>query len=113
MNAGAVATPLLFVVAVAVVTPPVNVPLGPVGGGENVTVKPGSGTPLASLTTTWRAVENAVLTVALCPLPAVAVMLEGEPKFVVARAPPEIGSYIVRQLFSESVITHGCVRYVC
>ena len=49
VKAGAVATPLVFVVAVAV-EEPANAPLAPVEGAVNVTVAPLTGLPLASVT---------------------------------------------------------------
>ena len=77
------ATPLLFVVAVVVFTPPVNVPLAPLAGAVNVTVTPLTGLLLASLTVAASAVAKAVFTVALCAVPAVAVMLAGGGVFTV------------------------------
>ena len=83
MKGGAVATPLLFVVAVVAVCPPANVPLAPLAGAVNVTVTPLSGLLLASLTVAASAVAKAVFTVALCAVPAVAVMLAGGGVFTV------------------------------
>ena len=74
---GAVATPLPLVVAVAVVKPPVKVPLAPLAGAVNVTVRPLSRLLLASLTVAPRGVPKLVFTVALCEAPLVAVMLAG------------------------------------
>jgi hypothetical protein len=82
VNAVAVATPLLLVVAVAVAKPP-NVPLAPLAGAVNVTTTPLTGLLLVSFTVAWSAVANAVLTVALCGVPAVAVMLAGVPAVLV------------------------------
>ena len=79
VKAGAVATPLLLVVAVAVVDPPANVPLAPLAGAVNVTVTLLSRLLLASLTVAAIAVPKLVLTVALCGVPAAAVMLAGGP----------------------------------
>jgi len=70
VNAGAVAIPDAFVNAVALIALPGNVPLAPLPGAENVTVTPVTGLLPASLTIVWRAVDYAVLTVALCGLPA-------------------------------------------
>src|ERR1700680_2746650 len=82
VNAAAVATPLAFVTAVF--TPPANVPLAPVcAGAVNVTVTPESGLLLASFTVTCSAVANAVLIVALCGVPPVAVTLAGVPEMLV------------------------------
>ena len=72
-----VATPLALVVAVF--TPPANVPLAPLVGGVNVTTTPLTGLFPASFTVACSCVANAVLTVALCGVPAVAVMLAGAP----------------------------------
>ena len=78
MNTGAVATPLLLVVAVAVFEGP-NEPLAPLAGAVNVTVTPARRLLLASLTVTASAVVKLVFTVALCGVPVVAVMLAGGP----------------------------------
>jgi len=72
VNAVAVATPPLLVVAVAVAEPP-NVPLAPLPGAVNVTIAPLTGLLLASFTVACNAVANAVFTVALCGVPAEAV----------------------------------------
>jgi hypothetical protein len=84
VNVGAVATPLLLVVAVAVVNPPVNVPLAPLAVAVNVTVTPLSRLLLASLTVAARAVPKLAFTVALCAVPAVAVMVAAGPEEVKA-----------------------------
>jgi hypothetical protein len=77
----AVATPWALVVAVF--TAPANVPLAPLVGAVNVTVTPLIGLLPVSFTMAWSWVANAVLIVALCGVPAVAVMLAGAPaKFV-------------------------------
>jgi hypothetical protein len=73
----AVATPLAFVTAVF--TPPANVPLAPLPGAVNVTVTPLTGLLPASFTVACNCTANAVLIVALCGVPAVAVMLAGVP----------------------------------
>jgi hypothetical protein len=78
VNAGAVATPLLLVVAVALATPAAKLPLGPLAGAVNVTIAPLTGLLFASFTVACSAVANAVLTVALCGVPAVAVMLAAD-----------------------------------
>ena len=74
---GAVATPCALLVAVFI--PPAKVPLAPLVGAANVTVTPFTGLFDASLTVACSCAANAVLTVALCGVPAVAVMLEGAP----------------------------------
>jgi hypothetical protein len=73
----AVATPCAFVVAV--VSPPANVPLAPLPGAANVTKTPLTGLFSESLTVACSWVANTAPTVALCGVPAVAVMLAGEP----------------------------------
>jgi hypothetical protein len=78
VSAGAVATPLLFVTAVAAADDP-NTALAPVDGAVNVTVTPLRALPPASFTMACKAAANTVLMVALCGVPAVAVMLEGGP----------------------------------
>jgi hypothetical protein len=77
---GAVATPLLLVVTVA---EPVRLPLAPVVGATNVTDVPLTGLLLASFTVACSAVANAVPTVALCGVPAVAVMAAAPPALFV------------------------------
>ena len=78
VSAGAVAIPLVFVVAVAVADP-LKAALAPVAGAVKVTVTPLTGLLLASLTVACSGAENAVFTVALCGVPAVAEMLAGDP----------------------------------
>lgn len=68
------ATPLALVVAVVEAVPPENVPLAPVPGAVNVTVAPLVGDPFV-ITVATSGFANAVLTVALCPDPLVAVMV--------------------------------------
>src|SRR5437764_13860372 len=73
-----VAAPELFVTAV--LTPPANVTLGPVcAGAVNVTVTFGTALPNESVTVATRALANAALIPALCPLPLVAVILAAAP----------------------------------
>jgi hypothetical protein len=89
VNAGAVATPLAFVVAVF--TPPAKVPLAPLVGAANVTTTPLNRLLPASRTVAWSCVANAELIVALCGVPAVAVTLAGGPvtvKFTTLLATP-------------------------
>ena len=64
---------------VAVFTPPANVPLAPLVGAVNVTVAPLTGLLKESLTVACSGAVNAVLTVALCGVPAVAVILAAVP----------------------------------
>jgi hypothetical protein len=73
-----VATPLLFVTAVAVADDP-NAALAPVEGAVNVTVTPLTGFPPASVTAACNAVVNTVLIAALCGVPAVAAMFATAP----------------------------------
>ena len=69
----AVAIPCAFVVAVF--TPPANVPLAPLAGAAKVTVAPLTGLFVESFTVACSCTENAVLTDALCGVPAVAVIV--------------------------------------
>src|ERR1700687_3215950 len=83
VNTAEVATPLTLVTAVF--TPPANVPLAPVcAGGVNVTVTPLTGLVPESFTVACSAVVNAVPTVALCGVPAVAVIAAAEPAVLVS-----------------------------
>jgi hypothetical protein len=68
VNAGAVATPLLLVGAVAVSEVP-NLPLAPLLGAVKITFTAFSGLPLASVTVAWRAVANAVFMPVFCGVP--------------------------------------------
>src|SRR5262252_3147288 len=77
VKTAAVATPEAFVVAV--VTPPANVPLAPLPGAAKVTTAPLTGLLNESLTVACNCVANAVFTVALCGVPAVAVIVAGTP----------------------------------
>jgi hypothetical protein len=81
VNAGAVATPLALVVTVGL---PANVPEAPAPGAANVTLTPATGLDDASRTSALRAVVNAMLTVVLCGVPAVAVILAGAPAVFVS-----------------------------
>jgi hypothetical protein len=78
---GAVAIPLT-VTAVAV-GDPLKAALAPLLGAVNVTVIPLSKLLPASLTVACRAVAKAVLTIALCGVPLVAVILAGGPALFV------------------------------
>lgn len=84
MNTVDVATPDAFVDAVAVALPPANVPLAPVEGAVKVTVAPDTPLPFVSFTVACSVAANAVLTVVVCGVPAVAVMLVGVPPAAVA-----------------------------
>ena len=75
MNAADVATPEEFVVAVF--TPPANVPEAPLLGTVNVTVAPLTALLFESFTVAISALVKAVLTVALCGVPPVAVIEAG------------------------------------
>ena len=70
--------PLELVMAVAVAELE-NAALAPFAGAVKVTVAPLTGLVYESLTDTCRAVENTVLTVVLCGVPAVALMLAATP----------------------------------
>ena len=83
VNSAEVATPDALVVPV--LAPPAKVPLAPAAGTVNVTIAPLTGFPLASLTDTTSAPLNAVLTVAIWPLPLVAVICAAGPARFVSR----------------------------
>ena len=87
MKGAAVATPLELVIAVVVVALlSVKVPLGPVEGAVNVTTAPTTGKlVVVSQTVADSAVPKFVLTVALCPSPAVDVNVVGNSVFVTLR----------------------------
>src|SRR5436305_148637 len=76
VKAGAVATPLLFVVTF--VQPP-KIALAPVPGAVIVTLTPLTGLLPASFPVAGIVIANAVLIAALCGVPAVAVMLATAP----------------------------------
>lgn len=77
VNAGAVAMPFEFVVAVTVPRPPAKVPLGPVAGARNVTVTPPTPWLLESVTIATRGAANGELIRVLCGVPPLAAMLAG------------------------------------
>jgi hypothetical protein len=77
VKTAAVANPCASVVATF--TPPANVPLAPVVGAVKVTFTPLSGLLPASFTVACSWVANAVLIVAFCGVPAVAVIFAGAP----------------------------------
>lgn len=88
VKTGAVATPDAFVIAMF--TPPAKVPLAPLAGAVKVTVTPLMGLLEGSLTVAWNCVANAVLTVAVCGVPPVAVMLAGDAGIDEPHAPIQI-----------------------
>ena len=71
----------------AVFTPPAKVPLAPLAGAVKVTVAPDTGLLKASITVTARFVAKAVLTVAVCGVPAVAATEAGGPALLVRPKP--------------------------
>lgn len=76
VNAGAEATPLALVVAVAVrppFVPPIKTPLAPLEGAVNVTVTPLTRFPPLSFTVACN-VANAFVIDTLCGVPAVAAI---------------------------------------
>jgi hypothetical protein len=75
-----VATPLALVVEVL---PAEKVARGSLAGPVKVTKTPDTGFPKLSLTIACRGVAKAVFTVADCPLPAVAMMVEAGPALLV------------------------------
>jgi hypothetical protein len=83
VNVGAVATPEAFVVAVALVEPPANVPLAPDAGAANVTVTLGTPLLLASLTVATSG-ANGELICTDCGVPLVAVMEAAVPTVFVS-----------------------------
>ena len=60
-----------------------NLAVAPVEGAVNVTVTPLTGLPPESLTVACNAVPKTPLIVALCGVPAVAVMLDAAPTVLV------------------------------
>jgi hypothetical protein len=99
VNAGAVAIPLLLVIVVAVAEP-LNKALAPVPLAVNVTVTPLNGLLFASFTVACRALPNAVLTVALCGVPAVAVIFAGK-ALVLVRV--KLAPVLIPAAFAETV----------
>ena len=85
VGATVVATPLALVTAVVVLDPP-NVALAPLAGAVNVTVTPATGLPPLS-TVACSPAPNAVVTFALCGVPAVAATVGGSAVFVSAKLP--------------------------
>jgi hypothetical protein len=79
VNVVEVATPLALVVAIVVFVPFAKVPLAPEAGAVNVTVTPLTGFEPLSSTVATRGAANAVLIVALCGVPLVAVIDAGAP----------------------------------
>ena len=77
VKAGAVATPLLPVATEALLLPPANVPLAPLEGAGAVktTVVPGTEFPKLSLTFADSVVVNADPSFAVCPDPALRVIV--------------------------------------
>src|SRR5690348_2003391 len=77
VNVPAAATPLELVAIVKLPAPPWNVPPAPLAGAVNMTEIPGTGTPLASVTVTARALANAAPIAVLCGVvPALAVIFD-------------------------------------
>jgi hypothetical protein len=81
-NAGAVALPFAPVVTVAV-SPPANVPPGPVAGAEKVTLAPLTAFPFASRTVAVSGTAKVVAMVTLCGVPAVAEIEAAGPAVLV------------------------------
>jgi hypothetical protein len=93
---GADATPNTFVATAIVVVLLLNTPDAPDPGAVNVTFAPETGLLRESLTVACSWVANAVPTVALCGVPAVAVTLAAVPT-----PPPAARKATI-------CITHGC-----
>ena len=72
VNAGAVAIPVVPVMAVVTVDPP-KVPPAPLAGAVNVTTTPATGAFAEFITVAVSGVAKAVPTVALCGVPPVAL----------------------------------------
>jgi hypothetical protein len=85
VKTGAVATPCALVVAVF--TPPANVPLAPLAGAVKVTFTPDTGLPKPSFTVADNRLAKAVLKVAVCGVPPLAVMAAGAPAWLVRAKP--------------------------
>jgi hypothetical protein len=71
----------------AVFTPPAKLPDAPLLGAVNVTVTPLTAFPPESFTVATSALAKAVLTVALCGVPPVAVMEAALPAWLVSAKP--------------------------
>jgi hypothetical protein len=84
VNADEVARPLASVVSVSVALEfEANTPLAPVPGAMNITTAPLTGYWLASTTVATSGAANAVLTVASCRNPLVAVTVAADPDVLV------------------------------
>src|SRR5258705_44491 len=81
VNAGAVATPPALVVTMGLAP---KAPEAPAPGAANVPLTPDIPLPTESATLACNAVANAVLTCALCGVPAVALMLVAAPGLLVS-----------------------------
>src|SRR5579871_6230891 len=77
VNAGAVAAPLTPVSTMTAVPEPPKAPLAPLPGAVKVTATPLTGFPPESFTVATNGLAKAVLIVALCGVPPVAVTLAG------------------------------------
>jgi hypothetical protein len=97
---GAAATPDAFVATVIVAVLLLNTPEAPEPGAVNVTFTPLTGLLRESLTVACSWAANAVPTVALCGVPAVAAMLAAVP------APP-----LPAARKATICITHGCTVF--
>src|SRR5262249_48225736 len=85
--------PAALVVTVALAA---KVPEAPEPGAANVTDAPATGLPKASATLACKAVANAVLIVALCGVPALALMPAAAPAvFVSAKLADEVAPVVV------------------
>jgi hypothetical protein len=85
VNAAEVAIPEGFVVAV--LTPPAKLPEAPLDGVVKVTIAPLTGLPPESLTVATRGLLKAVLMVALCELPPLALIEAAAPAMLVSAKP--------------------------
>jgi hypothetical protein len=82
VNTAEIATPDALVVAV--LTPPVNVPLAPLVGAVNVTIEPLTALPPESFTVATSGNAKALLITAVCGVPLVAEIVDVVPPVLVS-----------------------------
>jgi hypothetical protein len=86
VNRGEVAMPAALVIAVTVLWPPANTPLGPLAGARKVTVTPVTGFMFESTTVAENGTAYWVLITALCGVPPLAFTLAGAAPVTVTMA---------------------------
>ena len=69
-----------------------KVSLAPLAGPAKVTAAPGTGLPKASVTVATSGLAKAVLTVAVCPDPEVAVIVVAAPAVMVTGVAPQVAA---------------------